>query len=155
MQTFLPYESYHESALVLDDRRLGKQRVECKQILIALGVPIGVHAPNPLSAWRHHPATLMWRGYEYSLLKYSLAICAEWRIREFQDTLWPQFKLAIKSVPDTGRPAWLGDQRLHLSHKSNLLRKYPVYYKQFHWSVSDDLAYFWPVQRKGEACAAQ
>lgn len=36
MQTFLPYGSYTESARCLDNRRLNKQRSECKQILNAL-----------------------------------------------------------------------------------------------------------------------
>lgn len=33
MQTFLPYSSFEESAKCLDNKRLGKQRVEAKQIL--------------------------------------------------------------------------------------------------------------------------
>ena len=36
MQTFLPYESFAESAKVLDWRRLGKQRVEGMQIIKAI-----------------------------------------------------------------------------------------------------------------------
>lgn len=36
MQTFLPYPSGRKSAKVLDNRRLGKQRVECLQILALL-----------------------------------------------------------------------------------------------------------------------
>lgn len=42
MQTFLPYESYDDSAESLDYRRLGKQRVETLQILMTLlGVKVG------------------------------------------------------------------------------------------------------------------
>ena len=36
MQTFLPHKIFHISAEMLDYRRLGKQRVEAKQILNAL-----------------------------------------------------------------------------------------------------------------------
>lgn len=36
MQTFLPYPSAERSARVLDTKRLGKQRVECLQILATL-----------------------------------------------------------------------------------------------------------------------
>ena len=36
MQTFLPYADYTRTAKCLDRQRLGKQRVECKQILNAL-----------------------------------------------------------------------------------------------------------------------
>jgi predicted RNase H-like HicB family nuclease len=59
MQTFLPYLDFAECARVLDDRRLGKQRVEVLQIARAITVP-GY-------GWRHHPAVRMWRGYEEAL----------------------------------------------------------------------------------------
>lgn len=36
MQTFLPYKSFEQSAACLDNKRLGKQRVEVLQILKAL-----------------------------------------------------------------------------------------------------------------------
>lgn len=36
MQTFLPYPDFAQSAACLDNKRLGKQRVECLQILRAL-----------------------------------------------------------------------------------------------------------------------
>lgn len=36
MQTFLPYISFEESAACLDYRRLGKQRLEAKQLLNAI-----------------------------------------------------------------------------------------------------------------------
>ena len=40
MQTFLPYPDFHESAKVLDMKRLGKQRVEVLQLLNSF------HKPN-------------------------------------------------------------------------------------------------------------
>ena len=36
MQTFLPYPDFAKSAMCLDNKRLGKQRIECLQILKAL-----------------------------------------------------------------------------------------------------------------------
>jgi hypothetical protein len=63
MQTFLPYASFSESAKALDYKRLGKQRVECRQILRALEHGGG---------WANHPATRLWRGYETALKAYSL-----------------------------------------------------------------------------------
>jgi hypothetical protein len=46
---------------------------------------------------------------------------------------------------NTGPPPWLGDNTFHASHKSNLLRKDPVWYGQFGWSEPTDLPYVWPV----------
>ena len=39
MQTFLPYESFEDTAKVLDYRRLGKQRVEGMQIINTIQTP--------------------------------------------------------------------------------------------------------------------
>ena len=44
MQTFLPYSSFRKTAQSLDWRRLGKQRSETKQIVMALS--------NPFYGWR-------------------------------------------------------------------------------------------------------
>jgi hypothetical protein len=42
-------------------------------------------------------------------------------------------------------PKWLGNADFHASHRSNLLRKEPSHYSQFHWVESPDLPYVWPV----------
>ena len=142
MQTFLPSPSYAESAHVLDNRRLGKQRVECKQILLAMSKTSG--------GWVNHPATKMWRGYELELTKYALAMCKEWVERGYKDTLGLYFLAMRDAYESDGRPAtpppWLGDESFHASHRSNLLRKAPDYYAQYGWSEPADLPYVWPVQ---------
>ncbi len=143
MQTFLAYPSFIKSAQVLDNKRLGKQRVECKQILKAL---LGEY--NDTGAWVNHPATKMWRGYEYALCMYALHICNEWIKRGCADTLLPYF---LEQAPMHFKtyagafPPWLGDEAVHASHRSNLLRKDPSHYSQFGWEEPDDLPYVWPV----------
>lgn len=139
MQTFLPYADFAESAAVLDYRRLGKQRVEVKQLLLALGVPVGEHTPKQ-SSWTNHPAAKMWRGFENCLADYGACICREWRARGYSDTLLPQFE-ALASAPLP--PSWLGNVEFHLSHQSNLKRKDPVFYSRF--DVPPTLPYVWPV----------
>jgi hypothetical protein len=135
LQTFLPYASFEDSAAVLDNRRLGKQRVEGTQILTIL------LTPNYRGAWRNHPAVRMWRGYEEALRLYINAVVTEWIGRGYRNSL--------ATYDLTGRPIvfpfWLGDPRLHDSHKSNLLRKDFSYYSQFGWDVPPDLPYYWPV----------
>jgi hypothetical protein len=150
VQTFLPYNNFIDSARCLDYRRLGKQRVECKQILQALGVPVGGPLRDKPSSWRNHPATRMWQGHEYSLCVYAIAICDEWRRRGYRDTLQPQFYDAANTLlrfgkDESGRPPWLGCDEFHSSHRSNLLRKLPEHYGRFGWSEPDNLEYFWPI----------
>lgn len=135
MQTFLPYPSFEETATVLDQQRLGKQRVEAYQVLNV------ITTPNYVGGWSNHPAVHMWRGYEDALRLYLNAMLVEWEDRGFQNNM-VHYDLSQTQVVF---PWWLGDARLHDSHKSNLLRKHPSYYSQFGWEVPDDLPYFWPV----------
>jgi hypothetical protein len=151
MQTFLPYPDFDVSARVLDSRRLGKQRVEAMQILRAL--------TRPVYGWKHHPAVLMWAGHEEALVAYALAVCREWCRRGHADTCAPKIldDLADARLPTPPRtqaelalagalPPWLGDEELHRSHRSALLRKDPTWYAgRFH--ERDDLPYVWPVRR--------
>lgn len=131
MQTFLPYDSFHMSARCLDYRRLGKQRVECKQILQALYHDTG---------WRHHPAVKMWRDYEMALEAYYNTMVEEWVRRGYNNNM-PIINIDAYAVE---YPPWLGNPYFHNSHKSNLLRKDPEYYSQFSWTVPPDLPYVWP-----------
>lgn len=150
MQTFLPYSDFRETAACLDNRRLGKQRVEAKQILIALGVTVGNHKGNPASRWRCHPAVMMWQGSEPALCVYAVDICNEWTGRGFRDSLMTQFLDSYMTLRDAipgpiKYPEWLGIEDFHSSHRSNLLRKDPDWYGQFEWSESPDAEYLWPV----------
>lgn len=150
MQTFLPLPSFRASAECLDQKRLGKQRVECKQILLCLGVPIGQHGPTR-SGWRHHPAVLMWAGHELALLVYGIVVCREWRRRGFLDNLGAEFERAYTRKRRTAAanpyPPWFGCNTLHASHRSNLLRKDALYYGQFGWPEPADLPYHWPTSK--------
>lgn len=131
MQTFLPYPSFVASAHVLDYRRLGKQRVECKQMLKALAIGGG---------WSNHPATRMWRGYEKALSVYYNTIVIEWVRRGYKNTM-PL--IAWDNALEYEAPPWLGDEAFHASHRSNLIRKKPEFYGPL-WDEPDDLPYVWP-----------
>lgn len=140
MQTFLPYEDFVESAKVLDRQRLGKQRVETLQIMKAL------HTPS--YGWQNHPAVKMWRGYEWYLMKYQEAICNEWTSRGYKDTCLEKTRdLMAGQVINTKRPDWLGNDELHRSHRSNLLRKLPEHYGILFENLSDNLPYVWPTEK--------
>jgi hypothetical protein len=136
MQTFLPVRSFVETARILDYRRLGKQRVEARQIYNALMYPAK-------SRWRNHPAVLMWRDYEQSLIEYGNRMIIEWVRRGYNNTmpLW-----SFEKNPK--RPWWFGVEKFHASHRSNLLRKDFEYYKKFGWKETDNLEYFWPTKHK-------
>lgn len=141
MQTFLPYPDFAQSAACLDYKRLGKQRVEVKQLLLALGVSVGEHKPRT-SAWSNHPAARMWAQNKSALVNYGIAVCEAWRARGYNDTLLPQFEDLEEFDPPM--PRWLGREDFHLSHKSNLIRKDQMYYGKYWPEVPDNLEYIWP-----------
>jgi len=139
MQTFIPYKSFTQSARALDWRRLGKQRVEAKQILTCL-------ESGRTTGWRNHPAVRMWQGYENVLARYGLAMCNEWKRRGYKDTLTEFFLDRYDYVSDSmlDVPEFVTYDFM-VSHQSNLLRKDPDYYRPiFGPSIPDDLPYVWP-----------
>lgn len=144
MQTFLPYQDFTASAQVLDRARLGKQRVESMQIMNACA--------GAGRGWGNHPATRMWRGHEHTLLLYTDAMIDEWTSRGYKDTCKLKIHAIYTEAINTGRltpnlamPMWLGDPAFHASHRSNLLRKDPIYYGKFSWIEDSTLPYIWPV----------
>ena len=152
MQTFLPYQSFSDSAACLDPLRLNNQIKECKQIFDAITIPS--------YGWQHHPAVRMWRGHEFELLLYGYAMYREWQHRkpkpwveahqsgEFIATLLD----AMIPHRSANNPPWLGNEAFHASHRAALLYKLPDHYSQFGWeespAVPDEngkLPYVWPV----------
>lgn len=139
MQTFLPDPDFHRCAEVLDWRRLGKQRVECKQILEALSKKRqGIKA-----GWQNHPAVRMWEGYDYALSHYMAVIIREWVRRGYKNNMdIPSVEQPIELPP------WIGDERIHSSHRARLLDKNPDHYSQFGWTDkprTTEEGYYWPI----------
>jgi hypothetical protein len=136
VQTFLPYSSFQKSAACLDSRRLGKQRVEARQILNILA--------GKSRGWRNHPAVLMWRGHEKALRQYLRVAILEWKRRGFRNSMRIPREMAL--LPND-LPPWIGSRRFHSSHRSNLLGKHPEHYGRFGWKVEVNLARYWPVTK--------
>ena len=158
MQTFLPHPDFAASAAALDPKRLGKQRVETLQVVRALTVP-GY-------GWQSHPAVLMWRGYLEALGRYGLVVVEAWLARGFGDTCAPSIVHELtgagiehvrtqEELAGAGAlPPWLGDEAVHRSHRSALVRKDPQFYRPLFPDVPDDLPYVWPV-RSAKAAGAR
>ena len=130
MQTFLPYESFEESASVLDWRRLGKQRVEGMQIINAINNP-------KKQGWQNHPATIMWTQYVNALKLYTNVIILEWIKRGYNNNM------ELYDFNNLEKPHWLGKEEFHSSHRANLLRKDYEYYSKFGWKENPEAPYVW------------
>lgn len=142
MQTFAP----EGTALVLgfrklDDKRLGKQRVEAYQIYRSI---VGMS-----NGWRNHPATIMWEDRVTALAHYGVLCCEVWIERGYNDSLLPMFQMfrevGIRWGDNPEPPRFLDD--IAESHRSNLIRKDPGFYLP-HWpDTKPNLPYLWPDQR--------
>lgn len=131
MQTFLPYADFGKSLSCLDNRRLGKQRVESKQIHDTLLFG---------SRWRNHPAVLMWSKNIDALKLYFNISLDLWSKRGYRNIKLTPFL----DIPDKIEyPNWLGNEAFHASHRSNLLRKDCKFYGKYGWSEPDNLPYIW------------
>jgi hypothetical protein len=90
----------------------------------------------------------MWQGFETALAAYGGAICREWIDRGYRDSLLPFFEEYAPTSLGFLLPEWMGDPAFHASHRSNLIRKDPIWYGQFGWTEPDDLPYVWPRSSK-------
>jgi hypothetical protein len=141
MQTFLPYPDFEQCAKVLDLKRLGKQIIECRQILKAI--------TNPDYGWQNHPAVNMWREDEDALVTYANAMNDEWAERRGRC-----HGAYLNMCDDIGwcfcgmkcAPSWLSNPLLHSSHRANLLRKDPEWYGKFGWTEEPAEGYWWPTK---------
>lgn len=139
--TFLPYPDIEKSLQTLDKRRLGKQRVEARQIIKALN--------KETKGWVNHPATRMWVGYEFLLKHYYNESLRIWLERGGNNKLLSPLSLTEEeqeSLQSGCKPWWWGWEPLHESHKAALVRKDDEYYKDLLSSSSPylDLGYVWP-----------
>lgn len=114
MQVFFPFPDIEKSLDCLDRQRLGKQRVEAKQILNIL------YGRTDSKSWSNHPATRMFEGYGDFLKLYFNKCCDAWTARGYVNNMEREFYHNIYTIE---KPAWLGNYEFHLSHRSNLLRK--------------------------------
>jgi len=105
MQVFLPFPSFHASAIVLDQRRRHKQRLENAQIIRA--------ATEPGAPWANHCVTKAWAPYTAALAKYTEVLGGSPYLTADVDAWW------------FGHPAF------HRGHRGHLYRKDPQHYARF------------------------
>jgi hypothetical protein len=87
----------------------------------------------------------MWGGYELALLYYGFIISHEWHLRGYKDIMAQRFVDELSKIGNKYMymPSWLGNEDFHASHRSNLLRKNPEWYKKFGWKEPNNLPYIW------------
>lgn len=145
LQTYLPEPDFTETAALLHDVHLERQR---RDVYLIFEILAGLR-----DQWRNRPAVQMWRGSEVVLLDYGLKVCREWRARGHNDEIEARLISFVEDVlyakiwvpGNTGaKPWWLGHPGFHLSHKSNLVREMPDHYGRIWPEVKPGLPFVWP-----------
>ena len=139
IQTFLPFSDFKKTFKCLDYRRLGKQRLEARQIY---NIITGKAKPNKNGkiGWIHHPSVRMWMGHANALALYHNFCIEEWISRGYNNNM--------KFIRPTGKvvmPEWIGKRIFHSSHRQTLLHKNYEWYSQFSWKELPKYEYCWPV----------
>lgn len=134
----MPYPSFVMSAQVLDNKRLGKQRVEAFQILKAI--------TGQSTGWINHPATQMWVGYENALKLYINYCIREWTKRGFKNTM-DTYLITSFEMETIDYPTWFGEVDFHRSHQLMLLKKDNIHYSKYFDATDFEInnaSYIWP-----------
>lgn len=156
MQTFLPEADFSKTAMHLDRQRLMKQRIENLQVLKSLA---GLYSSG---AWSNHPAVKMWEGHEDWLFLYNEAILKEVFLRGYKDNTSKQFDEVYQKHflgMESERPWWLGNHKLHYTHKGRLYEKDPEKYYFYHefadyrelgYTCCETCSYYWPTHKESK-----
>jgi hypothetical protein len=134
VNTFVVSSCVKECAKHLDYKRLGKQRVEARQLVNAL-------EGKYKKGWVNHPATLAWVGHINALNHYTNVMIDEWVARGYNNTME---KLPVTQPVEW--PWWFTWDVLQNSHKASLNRKDPSYYS---FKIPPEFAnrgYVWPTK---------
>lgn len=163
VNTFILDQDKDKIIVFLDDKRLGKSRVEAKQIIDNLEkYDSGI---DFVENWiTRHPAYKMWIGYTNSLKVYFNICLREWIKRGFNNTMEfydidedkytivPWYKDGDKYFVDEeftefSFPQWVGFPPFILAHMASLLRKDQKHYSDFAIPELEEyylLGYLWP-----------
>ena len=125
MQVFI-VGSPLETAKTLDNLRLNKQIIECKQILDAL---------NGTKAWSNHPCTLQYRGHELWLYDYMRCLMSH---RDGRVLLAELYSGACDCI----RPSF-HTQEYFDQMKRRLFEKDEEHYKQWSHLGTSDINWYW------------
>lgn len=152
MITLLPYADFVKSARCLDNAHLILQIKDVNEILDLLNGELQDSDPR-----FSHKSVQMWRGHEFQLAEYGITLCTELKLRDVPEVFikdlgmyqrrieWQQQMVTSGTNYTVDMPYWFGDSKIHLSHRSYLMR-YDVdhYGLYFNTDTPLDLPIVWP-----------
>ncbi len=130
VNTFVLTNTPESTVKLLDYKRLGKQRVEAKQIIEIIEKSSKLHSllmkeSNTKISWANHPIVAMWCNNLNGLKYYCNACIREWINRGYKNNM------TLYSIQEKleDLPWWFCNIQLQNSHRASLIRKDSIYYK--------------------------
>jgi len=123
VNTFITYSDLKKNFKILDYKRLGKQRLEAKQILNVL--------EGKQEGYKNHPIVKMWQDHIPGLKVYLNYCIDEWVSRGYNNTMQKEtIDLSENDVDNEIDllPWWCFNKQVQNTHKASLIRKDPDYY---------------------------
>lgn len=147
--TLLPYPNFSICAMVLDDRRLFETVTASSAVISTLQDRGGLS--------QSHPTVRIWEGCVVALMLYRDCMLREAYRRQLESK-WP---VLLTRAPDDDlgnprgiiMPGWLGDDRLHSSHRAALLRWALGSYAHRGWDENEKMprrGVWWPWDEETE-----
>lgn len=166
VNTFVTTTDLVQNAKNLDYKRIGKQRLEARQI-IAILEALDNSKQLDTKGWIEHPATKMWHGYTNALKVYFNVIVREWIQRGYVNNMQlydiDESKYYVNPYIGNGMfqyqfteysfPPWFGYPPFIMAHRAALWRKNPVYYAKFNSPELQpyiNIGYLWPSKHGNE-----
>lgn len=151
MQTWLTRISWRAASQDLADRQVALQSIEAYDLFeYLLGYSEEDKEAPPA------PLVRMWQGHEYALGIYAMTMAERVHAVGVKDTiffkthdLFTQWKKDAaedgETAPSWITPPWVRDTDVMRSHRSNLLRRWPVQYAGTWGKTPNDIPYVWPL----------
>lgn len=149
MITYMPLPSILDSVAALPSGVLRPQLIDCLNIL--------EHLSGFRAGMLYAPAVQMWVGAARGLFIYTDAIQERMDAEKLSSpsiqVTKDKIRIATTMIleqeafaehPSDSSPFWLGDDRVHASHRSRLLTNYPQAVSRFNWTEPQHLTIFWP-----------
>lgn len=171
VNTFIISTHLPDTFSLLDYKRLGKQRLEAKQLINILEKMDNGEDVNNIG-FAKHPACLMWFGYTNALKAYFNLCVIEWISRGYKNTMelydvdhdkFVNVECEFDGISTVFKgedgdnpyefPPFASFPPFILSHKAALIRKNPVYYKDLLCEEVEPyikLGYLWPSKVSDE-----
>jgi hypothetical protein len=143
VNTFVLSSDLKENFRYLDYKRLGKQRVEAKQILNVLEGKL-TKSGKELKGYKNHPIVKMWSRHICGLKLYLNYCIEEWVSRGYNNTMQKENIDEEYEKEEDLLPWWVFNKQVQNTHKASLIRKDPdfYYYKFFGTTFETEYIYY-------------